>query len=56
MGRRLGEMSRRVTVLQLKEQTTYRRAELLQEREASLRKVCTPYVLVRAYVGRKCLG
>ena len=39
MKKHLGEMSRRVTVLQVKEQVTGRKAQLLQEREAALRKV-----------------
>lgn len=37
--KRMSEMSRRVTVLQIKEQVTGRKALILQEREESLRKV-----------------
>jgi len=35
----VAEMSRRLTVLQVREQQTGRKAQLLQERETALRKV-----------------
>lgn len=39
MHRRLGEMSRKLTLLQVNEKVLERKQQLLQEREAGLRKV-----------------
>lgn len=39
--KRLGEMSRKLTLLQVNDKVLARKQQLLQEREAGLRKVCT---------------
>ena len=46
MHRRLGEMSRKLTLLQVNEKVLSRKQQLLQEREAGLRKVRIGVALV----------